>query len=150
MVAGNKKIVIIGAGPCGLGAAWRLHELGLENYETVKEAARQAHRKGCETYKSSNALWEHNDFMSRLDRWAQERRTIYTRLVRQEKQLLLDFARPDSVLYTNRGVDPEMTQQFTATGNHAYLNAEKVIALAHGRGKSELTNRAFKKLLLKP
>ncbi len=22
-----KKIVILGAGPCGLGAAWRLHEL---------------------------------------------------------------------------------------------------------------------------
>ena len=37
MVAGNKKIVIIGAGPCGLGAAWRLHELGLENYEVFEK-----------------------------------------------------------------------------------------------------------------
>jgi protoporphyrinogen oxidase len=37
MVEGNKKIVIIGAGPCGLGAAWRLHELGLENYEVFEK-----------------------------------------------------------------------------------------------------------------
>lgn len=34
----DKKILIIGAGPCGLGAAWRLHELSLDNYEIfVKE-----------------------------------------------------------------------------------------------------------------
>lgn len=118
-----------------------------KQYETVKEAAKQAHRKGCKTYRSSNAQWEYNDFMSKLDRWAQERRTIYTRLVRKEKQLLLDFARPDSVLYTNMGVDREMTQQLTATGNREYLKAEKVIALAHGRGKSELTNRSFKEFI---
>jgi len=118
-----------------------------KQYETVKEAARQAHRKGCETYRSSNAQWEYNDFMSRLDRWAQERRTIYTRLVRKEKQLLLDFARPDSVLYTNIGTEPEMTRQLKETGNREYLKAEKVIELAHGRGKSELTNRSFKEFI---
>lgn len=28
-----KKIVIIGAGPCGLGAAWRLHELGYSDWD---------------------------------------------------------------------------------------------------------------------
>jgi hypothetical protein len=118
-----------------------------KQYETVKEAAREARLKGGETYKSSHALWEYHDFMSKLDRWAQERRTIYTKLVRTEKQLLLDFARPDSVLYTNIGVNPKMTQQLKATGNREYLKAEKVIALAHGRGKSELTNRSFKEFM---
>ena len=118
-----------------------------KQYETVKEAARQARRKGCQTYRSSNAQWEYNDFTSRLDSWRQERRTIYTKLVRQDKQLLLDFARPDSVLYTNIGTNQEMTQQLIATGNRAYLKADKVIELAHGRGKSELTNRAFKEFI---
>lgn len=28
----NKKIIIIGAGPCGLGAGWRLKELGYDNF----------------------------------------------------------------------------------------------------------------------
>ncbi|MEI6125402.1 MAG: FAD-dependent oxidoreductase [Pseudomonadota bacterium] len=31
------KIVIIGAGPCGLGAAWRLHELGIDNFEIFEK-----------------------------------------------------------------------------------------------------------------
>jgi hypothetical protein len=118
-----------------------------KQYEAVKEAARQARRKGSETYTSSNAQWEYNDFVSKLDSWAQERRTIYTRLVRKEKQLLLDFARPDSVLYTNIGTEPKMTVQLKATGNTEYLKAEKIIELAHGRGKSELTNRSFKEFI---
>lgn len=29
----SPKIVILGAGPCGLGAGWRLHELGIESYD---------------------------------------------------------------------------------------------------------------------
>lgn len=37
MALGNKKIVIVGAGPCGLGAAWRLNELGIENYEVFEK-----------------------------------------------------------------------------------------------------------------
>ena len=40
-----------------------------------------------------------------------------------------------------------MTQQLKATGNREYLKAEKVIELAHGRGKSELTNRSFKEFI---
>jgi protoporphyrinogen oxidase len=37
MISGNKKVIIIGAGPCGLGAAWRLNELGVENYEVFEK-----------------------------------------------------------------------------------------------------------------
>jgi len=37
MVTDKKKIVIIGAGPCGLGAAWRLNELGMTNYEVFEK-----------------------------------------------------------------------------------------------------------------
>jgi protoporphyrinogen oxidase len=36
MIRDDKKIVIIGAGPCGVGAAWRLHELGMTNYEVFE------------------------------------------------------------------------------------------------------------------
>jgi protoporphyrinogen oxidase len=32
-------ILIIGGGPCGLGAAWRLHELGYENYTLLEAGA---------------------------------------------------------------------------------------------------------------
>lgn len=34
----DKKIVIIGMGPCGLGAAWRLQELGHTNYKVFEKS----------------------------------------------------------------------------------------------------------------
>ena len=33
----NESIVILGAGPCGLGAAWRLQELGVDSYEIFEK-----------------------------------------------------------------------------------------------------------------
>ena len=33
----NPRILIIGAGPCGLGAAWRLRELGHENFRVYEQ-----------------------------------------------------------------------------------------------------------------
>jgi len=39
MAHNSERIVIIGAGPTGLGAAWRLHELGHKNWIMVDQAA---------------------------------------------------------------------------------------------------------------
>lgn len=38
MAKSNPKFVIIGMGPCGLGAAWRLQELGYENYKVFERS----------------------------------------------------------------------------------------------------------------
>jgi protoporphyrinogen oxidase len=37
MIHNKIKIVILGAGPCGLGAAWRLNELGVRNYKVFEK-----------------------------------------------------------------------------------------------------------------
>ena len=36
----DKKIVILGAGPCGMGAAWRLQELGHSNFELLEASSK--------------------------------------------------------------------------------------------------------------
>ena len=36
MIMKSGKIVIIGAGPTGLGAAWRLNEAGYDNWQLVE------------------------------------------------------------------------------------------------------------------
>ena len=35
-MSSGTRIVIVGAGPCGLGAAWRLNELGIDSYEVFE------------------------------------------------------------------------------------------------------------------
>ena len=42
-----------------------------------------------------------------------------------------------------------MTKRLVASGNKEYINAKKIIGLAHGRGASELTNRSLKDFMVK-
>ena len=113
-------------------------------YDTVKDYIKAADRTGFKTYRNKDTRWEYYEFGSELKSWKRFRRTIFTRLLQEERQLLLEFVRPDSVLYTNIGMDKHMTKQLVASGNKIYFSAKKIIGVAHGRGASELTNRSLK------
>lgn len=91
--------------------------------------------------------WKYVEFGSKLDSWKKYRRAIYTSLVQEDGQMLLEFARPDTVLYTNIGMDDKMSTQLEVSGNEEYLKAETIIGLGHGRGASELNHRSFKELM---
>lgn len=73
MPAAKKKIIIIGAGPCGLGAAWRLQELGHENFELYEKndtvgglAASRTDEKGFTWDIGGHVLFSHYDYYDRL------------------------------------------------------------------------------------
>jgi hypothetical protein len=117
-------------------------------YDTVKNHVKGADTKDFKIYREKGH-WEYYEFGSKLKNWKRFRRTIFTRLMQEGQQLLLEFVRPDSVLYTNIGMDNSMTKQLVASGNKEYLNAKKIIELAHGRGTSELTNRSVKDFMVK-
>lgn len=113
-------------------------------YDTVKDYLRSADPQVFRTYRNKDTRWEYLEFGSKLKSWKRFRRTIFTRLLQEERQLLLEFVRPDSVLYTNIGMDKHMSKQLVASGNREYLGTKKIIGVAHGRGASELTNRSVK------
>ncbi len=117
-------------------------------YDTVKNYVKGADTKDFKIYREKGR-WEYYEFGSKLKNWKRFRRTIFTRLMQEGQQLLLEFVRPDSVLYTNIGMDNSMTKQLVASGNKEYLGAKKIIELAHGRGTSELTNRSVKDFMVK-
>jgi protoporphyrinogen oxidase len=73
MPSENKKIVIIGAGPCGLGAAWRLQELGIENFALYEKndfvgglSASFTDERGFTWDIGGHVLFSHYDYFDRL------------------------------------------------------------------------------------
>lgn len=88
--------------------------------------------------------WEVLALGDRRGKWTRFRRALYSRLVAEEGQYLFDFARRDTVVYTNLGMGFAIDQRLRDAGLGAWLTDEGVLERYHGRGASELVHRALK------
>lgn len=89
--------------------------------------------------------WEYIEFMDRRESWDQERRAFYCRYVTTETgQGVFDFARRDTIIYTNLGMSPELDSKLIQAGHGDLLKPEKIIETYHQRGSDELANRGLK------
>jgi len=103
-------------------------------------------------YKKFNGsgIWNYLELGNKLKSWTKFRRAIFTTLETDEKgQLILEFARPDTILYTNLGQDAEITEQLKKVGKEDLVTVDSIISLAHQRGKDELIHRSIKELATK-
>jgi len=96
---------------------------------------------------TGSAIWNYFEFGNKLQSWKKYRRAIFTTLEAGENgQLILEFARPDNILYTNLGQDAEFTKLLEKAGKEDLLTADSIISIAHLRGKDELIHRSIKEL----
>ena len=95
-------------------------------------------------YDKAGQTWDYFEFGDKAGSWTRYRRAIFCRPRYEDRQSLLEFARPDTLIYTNLGMGQPIDDQFRAVGKEEYLKAEGGIALYHGRGRNELVNRSFK------
>jgi hypothetical protein len=116
-------------------------------YKGIREYIGALEEKDFSDFAGNGRLWKYAEFGSRLDSWKKYRRAIYTSLVQEDGQMMLEFARPDTVLYTNIGMDADMTARLEAAGRGEFLQTEKIIAAAHARGTSELNHRSLKEFM---
>jgi hypothetical protein len=91
-----------------------------------------------------NRIWEYIEFGDRRNTWSKFRRAIFTRPMSEDGQMLLPFARPCQVIYTNIGQGFAVDEQLRKAGNAGFLKPEGIIRCYHHRGQSELTFRSFK------
>ncbi len=97
-------------------------------------------------YRNGRQLWHYFEFRDRRTSWrkAEWRRAFYTRPAYEDEQRLLEFARPDTVIYTNLGQGEPIDALLQAAGRAELPRPQHVIELYHGRGKDELVHRALK------
>lgn len=114
--------------------------------DDVVELARAADLSQWKAYDNGRQLWQYFEFGIRLKAWPKTewRRAFYTRPAYEDEQRLLEFARPDTVIYTNLGQGGPIDARLEAAGRLELTRPEHVIELHHGRGRDELVHRALK------
>ena len=83
-------------------------------YKGVKEHIVAQTEREWKKYNNGHKEWEYMEFGYRCESWNKFYRAIYTRVSSDEKQRLLDFARPDNVIVTNIGVNPTVLTNCSA------------------------------------
>ena len=83
--------------------------------------------------------WSYVELGDRRGSWKKFRRPAY-----EDRQRLLEFARPDQILYTNLGCGSAVDEQLGQAGLERWLQAEAILEGYHGRGADELVHRALK------
>lgn len=118
-------------------------------YDDIKNYIEKISSEQYKSYKG-NGIWNYIEFGNKLKSWDKFRRTIFTTLESDEDgQMILEFSRPDTILYTNIGQDAEFIEKLKKAGKEEVLTADSIIQLAHQRGKDELIHRSIKELATK-
>lgn len=113
-------------------------------YDGVKEQAKGADERSWLQYDNGRQAWGYLEFGYRGDSWERFWRAFYTRPLYEGEQRLLEFARPDNVILTNLGVNPEALKHLSKSERERLLQPQTIIASHHMRGADELPHRGLK------
>ncbi len=113
-------------------------------YENLRPVLEGHDAAAWDEYRNGDQVWEYVDFRDRRGTWKRFRRAIFLRPRTEGGQLLLTFARPESILYTNIGMGEKIDAYLRRCGREDALKATSLIACYHGRGADELVIRASK------
>lgn len=88
--------------------------------------------------------WSYVELGDRRGSWDRFRRAIFCRPTYEDRQRLLDFARPDTIIYTNLGMGGSLDEALREAGFGPLLECTGIVECYHDRGSDELVHRAFK------
>lgn len=120
---------------------------GGKMYMPIKEFVAQSESSDAiwGRYEQKHQGWQYLEFGTRCGSWKRFRRAFYCRpLYEKTAQMILPFARPDTILITNLGMGQGIDVALLKAGYGEWLQAQEIIAGYHGRGSDELVHRALK------
>lgn len=113
-------------------------------YADIKEYAAAVDPSSWGRYENANRAWEYLEMGDRRGKWDQFRRAVFTRLDDGDDQIKLEFARMESIIYTNLGMGNAIDTLLAKANRSEWLTAAGVVRLHHGRGRDELVHRSLK------
>ena len=113
-------------------------------YKGVKEYVVASPESEWGKYKNKLQEWKYLEFGYSCESWNKFYRAVYTRLSKEGKQRLFDFARPDNVILTNIGVNPKVLINCNAKEQRRLVKIETIVESHHMRGADELPHRGLK------
>jgi hypothetical protein len=113
-------------------------------YDDIQSFISKMDESAWKRYRNGDQEWSYVELGDRRGSWKKFRRAIFCRPVYEDRQRLLEFARPDQILYTNLGCGSRVDDELREAGLDYWLTAEAILAGYHGRGGDELVHRALK------
>lgn len=119
-------------------------------YGDVKEYVSAIPTENFGKIKNKKVEWGFVEFGNKLKSWTKYRRCIFTKQNCDESgQYVLDFDKPDNVIYTNIGNCKEADDKLLKADGKSYFEPSEIIKLSHLRGADELIHRSIKELATK-
>jgi hypothetical protein len=118
-------------------------------YEELKTLAEKAKTGQWQQYRHGRQVWDYLELGDRRGNWQTFRRAVLCRPVAQDRQRLLDYARPRSILYTNLGRGQTIDQRLAAAGQEHYLKAEPLLIFLKVNRNITLAQAAWRKKKLR-
>ena len=97
-------------------------------------------------YDNGRQRWAYAGFRYRCESWekGQDYRALYTRPKYEGQQELLEFARPDNIIFTNLEPGTMAWEMLDESQRAQWLEEETIIESHHQRGADELPHRGLK------
>lgn len=113
-------------------------------YQWVKDQVQSIDPKKWKHYDNGKQLWSYASFRYGCKSWSNDYRALYTRPLYEGDQELLEFARPDNVIFTNLEKEHVIWDYLSEEQKAYWTSQENLIENHHQRGADELPHRAFK------
>jgi hypothetical protein len=118
--------------------------VGGKLYKDIRPIISETEQECFSTFTKGRQSWLYTEFGDRRKSWNRFFRTIFTKpLTEEDGQILFEFDRPETLIYTNIGMNTAITAQLAQRGPEL-IRAESIICTYHERARDELVNRALK------
>ena len=113
-------------------------------YKNIVGYVRDLDESAWSVYSHSEQEWRFVEFGDCRGTWDSFRRALFCQPLYEDEQRLLEFARPDTVLYTNLGMGGALDDQLREAGEADLIKPEGLLGCYHDRGADELVHSVLK------